>query len=449
MAGFFPPFPCHLLNKMQIEIRKTKELKFYPGNPRKISDDMLFKLRQSMREFGLVDPLIVNKNNEVIGGNQRLKAAIDEGINEVPVTVVELTKEKEKALNLALNKIQGEWDDEQLKIILQELNIEDVKLTGFSDLEIENIFLDLKAEPEQFDLEKELRKLKIDGIKTQKEDVYKLGEHRLMCGDSTNEENVVKLMNGEKADMCFTDPPYILDYLSDKRHGKPTEGFGAKQNRRYLETDVLPPDFTAKWMGNINKIQKKDFSIIVFENWKNIRTIWNEVEKYWKVRNMIVWHLPNRHQGFPIRHGFFSKYDIAVLGTTKQKELNTENEEELIQNEYETAFYATSGKPYWEKYEKGKKIMPTDFIEYSAANEKSSGQGIIFGTKPIEILIPYMKVLTKQNDLIIEPFGGAGSTLITAQKLKRKCYVMEKMPIYCEVIINRWEKFTGQKAEKL
>jgi DNA modification methylase len=203
-------------------------------------------------------------------------------------------------------------------------------------------------------------------------------------------------------------------------------------------------------MKNIKDVAKDDFHIIVYENWKNIRTIWGEIEKYWKVKNMIVWHLPNRVQGFAAKYKFFNKHDIAMIGSTHEKEdLNVKTEEELLQNEYETALYAISGKPQWEGYEKGKKICPTDFLEYKASDEKSSGQGVIFGCKPVEILIPYIKVLTKRDDLILEPFGGSGSTLIAAIKMKRRCYLMEKSPVYAEVIKSRWEKLTGLKAQKI
>lgn len=216
------------------------------------------------------------------------------------------------------------------------------------------------------------------------------------------------------------------------------------------QLDELPDNFTELWMGNVSKISKDNFHIIVYENWKNIRTIWNEMEKYWKVKNMLVWHLPNRNQGFAAKYKFFSKHDIAMVGSTENKEtLNLEPEDELLQNEYESALYATAGKPHWEGYEKGKKIQPTDFIEYKASDEKSSGQGIIFGTKPLEILIPYIKVLTQRDDLIIEPFGGSGSTLIASTKMKRRCYLMEKSPVYAEVIKNRWEKLTGKKGVKI
>ncbi len=204
-------------------------------------------------------------------------------------------------------------------------------------------------------------------------------------------------------------------------------------------------------MANVAKVADKNFSIICYENWKNIREIWNTMEKHWKVRNLLVWHLPNRVQGFSAKYKFFNKHDIALVGTTPDLELPNlkPKSDELLENEYETALYATTGKPHWETYESGKKYCPTDFIEYVAADEKSSGQGIIFGTKPVEILIPYIKVLTKRGELVLEPFGGSGSTLIAATKLARRCYIMEKSPVYTEVIKNRWEKLTGKKAVKL
>ena len=252
--------------------------------------------------------------------------------------------------------------------------------------------------------------------------------------------------------MCLTDPPYLLNYLKGKKkqNSKVTEGFGLKRDRIYLGTESLPDNFSDLWMANIAKVQKPDFSIIVYENPKNLRTIWNALEQHWKYRNTIIWHLPNRVQGFAAKYKFFNKYDFAMLGTSGEVELNTEAEsDELLQTEYETALFATSGKPHWESYGKGNKYCPTDFIEFKAADKKSSGQGIIFGTKPIEILIPYIKILTKRDDLIVEPFSGSGSTLIAATKMKRRCFGMEKSPVYAEVILNRWSKLTGLTPKKI
>ena len=353
--------------------------------------------------------------------------------------------DREKELNLRLNKNVGEWDWNLLAEFDENL-LADI---GFSSEELDDIFGE-DENPEIFDLAKELAKLKIDEIVIQKGDIWQLDTHKMMCGDSTIEPDILKLMGDEKADMCFTDEPYLLNYLlGKKKHGTATEGFGYKRDRRYLETDSLPPNFIDLWTANINKIQKENFSIIAFENWKNLTVLWNTMEKFWKIRNLLIWHLPNRTQGFAAKYKFFSKHDIAVIGTAGDIQTNMENEEELLQNEYEAALYATSGKPNWEGYEKGKKICPTDFVEFRASDEKNSGQGIIFGTKPVEILIPYIKFLTKRNDLIVEPFGGSGSTLIAAEKLKRRCNLMEKSPVYAEVIKNRWEKLTGKKAKKI
>ena len=438
-------------DKLAIVYEPVDNLRASEYNPRKISAEAMEQLKTSIKKFKLVDPLIVNSAKErqgvIIGGHMRLRAAKELGHTKVPVVYINIPDlEKEKELNIRLNKNTGEFDWDMLANF-KESFLADI---GFSSEDLDEIFA-IEDTPEQFDLEKELKKLNIENIRVKKGDVWQLGNHYLMCGDSTVEADVLTLMNDTRADMCFTDPPYILDYLRGKTKQKDgvTTGFGAKKNRRYLETDVLPPDFTEKWMANIHRVAKNDFSIIVYENWKNIRTIWNEMEKYWKVKNMIVWHLPNRTQGFSAKYKFFSKHDIAMVGTKGKIGLNENPEEELLQNEYETALYAISGKPQWEGYEKGKKYCPSDFIEYKAADEKSSGQGIIFGTKPIEILIPYMKVLTKRGDVVIEPFGGSGSTLIAAEKMKRKCRLIEKSPIYAEVIKNRWEKLTGRKGVRV
>lgn len=438
--------------QLAIVMVKTDDLKPSVYNPRKWDEQAVTNLKESIARFGLVDPIIANNASErmniVIGGHFRLHIAKELGYTEVPVVYVNIPdEEKEKELNLRLNRNTGDWDFNLLAQFDSTL-LEDV---GFSSQELDDIF-DIDVTPEEFNLEKELDKLNIANIEIQKEQVWQLGEHRLMCGDSTNEEAMLKLFGDDRADMCFTDPPYILDYLNGKKkHGNAVTGFGAKRDRRYLETDVLPPDFTQLWMANIAQVQKEHFSIIVYENWKNIRTIWNEMEQHWKVKNMIVWHLPNRNQGFAAKYKFFSKHDIAMVGASKDTdiEFNHEPEEDGLQNEYETALYAISGKPHWEGYEKGKKIQPTDFIDHIASDEKSSGQGIIFGTKPVDILIPYIKVLTKRGDIVAEPFGGSGSTLIACEKMKRRCFLMEKSPVYAEVIRNRWEKLTGQKATKL
>ena len=442
--------PMKTKNIQIVEV-PIKELRASEYNPRKHSEDQKDQLKDSIKRFGLVDPIIANsapeRSNIVIGGHFRLEVAKELGMATVPVVYVEIKElDKEKELNLRLNKNTGEFD----LSLLAEFDESFLESVGFNSQDLDDIF-PTEDNPEHFDLKKELDKLGIKEINVQKQDIYELNGSRLMCGDSTVETDMLKLMNNVKANFCLTDPPYILDYLKGKTKQKDgvTTGFGVKKDRRYLETDVLPDNFTELWMANINKVAQEDFAIIVYENWKNIRTIWNEMEKYWKVKNMLIWHLPNRVQGFAAKYKFFNKYDIAMVGATEEKKVENIDEKNFFENEYETALYAINKKPHWESYKKGKKMCPTDFIEFKAADEKSSGQGVIFGTKPLEILIPYIKVLTKRGDIIVEPFGGSGSTLIASIKMNRKCYIMEKSPTYVEVILNRWEKETGKKPKKI
>ncbi len=443
-----------MLNKKDLKIVyvPVAGLKLSEYNPRKHTPEAMKELKESIKRFDVVDPVIANsdpeRKNILIGGHMRVKALREMGITKVPVVYINIPNiEKERELNVRLNRNTGEFDWNLLASFGEEF----LKGVGFSSEELDNIFEEDET-PEQFDLEKELKKLNIQNIEIKNGDVWKIGDSKLMCGDSMSQEDMLTLMDGHKADMCFTDPPYILNYLKgkSKRSGKVTEGFGLKRDRIYLGTESLPENFSDLWMANIAKIQKPDFSIIIYENPKNLRTIWNALEKHWKYRNTIIWHLPNRVQGFSSKYKFFNKYDFAMLGSSGNVKLNTNAEtDELLQTEYETALFATSGKPHWESYKKGKKHCPTDFIEFKAANEKSSGQSIIFGTKPIEILIPYIKILTKRGDLIVEPFGGSGSTGVAAIKMGRRCNIMEKSPVYAEVIRRRLERLTGLNAVKI
>jgi len=280
---------------IKIEYVPVEQLKGNEYNPRKWDNETKEQLKESINRFGAVDPILVNSSSKrkdiVIGGNFRLEVLKELGHKTAPVVYLNTPDiNKEKELNVRLNKNQGEFDYK----LLADFDEDFLGDIGFDSIELDDIFLGDDSEEEQFDINKELAKLNIEKITVNKGDVYDLDGSRLCCGDSTVEEDMKLLMGNAKADFCLTDPPYILDYLNgNTRNGKATEGFGVKKNRRYLETDILPPDFTEKWMGNVSKFQKDNFSIMVYENWKNIRTIWGEMEKHWKVKNMVVWHLPN------------------------------------------------------------------------------------------------------------------------------------------------------------
>ncbi len=417
-------------------------------NPRKWSEEKTKQLTDSIRSFGLVDPIIVNgamsRKNTVIGGHFRLKVAKDLGYTKVPVVYIDIADiEREKELNLRLNKNLGEWDLD----LLAEFDETILADVGFDTTELDDIFTGDGKSSSEFDLQQELDKLNIENIDAKPGDIYQLDESRLMVGDSTLEEDVAKLMNGEKADMCLTDPPYIADYKGGIRHGSPVTTKGPKRSRRYLETEEIPENFTELWMANIAAAANDNFSIIVYESWKNVRAIWNEMEKHFTVKNMLVWHIPQKNDGYAAKHKFFNKYDIAIVGAKGSVEFNDGDETDGLQETYRTALFGVSGKPYWEEYDGPNKLRPTDHIEFNTDDQKNSGQDIIFGTKPLDILIPYIKVLTKRGDLIVEPFSGSGSTLIAATRMNRRCYGMEKSPVYAEVIMRRWEQETGLKRK--
>ena len=337
---------------MKLEKRKTDELKFYPGNPRKMDRKEMEKLKKSISEFGLVDPLIVNKDNEVIGGNQRLKVIKTLGIKEVDVVVVDLPKSKEKALNIALNRISGEFDEGLLKNFIDDIEPLDLKLTGLDDKEISLLDDNVEVQEDEYQEPEDIE------VTVKKGDVYQLGNHRLMCGDATIKEDVEKLMNGEKADMVFTDPPYGVNYQSNMR--TKSKKFGVLKNdnlvlKEWIKNAIL---YSTGW-------------ILFFTDWKIIEEWIDAGKQIGKLTNMIIW-------------------DIGKDNPNTYKH-------------------------------------PTQ--------------------KPVKLSSLAIETLSKGS--ILDLFGGSGSTLIASEQLGRKCYMMEIDPYYCQVIIDRWEKFTGKKAVKL
>ena len=270
-------------------------------------------------------------------------------------------------------------------------------------------------------------------------------------------------MGDEKFDFMFTDQPYKLAYAKKLKKGlgtkkiKTKQGFGYKQQRSYLGVEKRGgvPEYD-EWLSIANEYQNPSgANIMVFEFWKNVVELWQTLEKYWKIKNLIIWHTPNRHQSFGMKYQFFNKYDIAPLAGEGQ--LNEEYEEELenylkekgqkLLDTYEIILYGQNNESFWNRKKGQKWAELTDHISWNVVNQKEGS--IIFGAKPIQILVPYIKILSPRNGIVMEPFGGSGSTLIACEILKRKCRAIEIEPMYAEVIINRWEKFTNRKAIKI
>jgi len=464
---------------MKIENVPISEIIPYERNPRK-NDKAVDIVAKSIKEFGFRIPIILDKDNVIIAGHTRLKAAQKLNLKEVPVIWADdLTEEQVKAFRIMDNKSHeySEWDRDLLIEELKELenmNV-DLEITGFSAPELNEF---LKLEDPNFDVDREVEEAIEKGPQRVKEgEIWQLGDHKLIIGSATDENAWKRLLGKEKFDFMFTDPPYKLAYTERirnhkegkpikskgrfKRYSKTKDGFGYRSQRRYLgvEKEGGVPEYD-EWLSIAKKYQNEGgANIMVFENWKNTPELWQSMEKYWKIRNMIIWHLPNRCQGFSREYFFFNKYDIALLGEEGEKEINQDYEpnfEEYMKEKgqklldtYEVILYGQSGDSTWNKKKKTPTAHVNDHITWSADTAAQSGQNLVFGTKPIQILIPYMKVLSNPGEIIMEPFGGSGSTLIASEILGRKCRVIEIEPIYAEVIIKRWEKFTGQEAKKI
>ncbi len=441
------------------EKRKIADIIPSEYNPRQAGEKQVQDLTESLTKFNLAAPLIINKNNHMIGGHFRLKILKERGggsTTEVDVRVPDrlLTKAEERELNLRLNKNLGEWDFDSLA------NFDEVflKTVGFSSEELDNIF-DLEV-VDNFDEAKEIEAVTGGKRRTAHGDIWQLGQHRVIIGDSTKRENWQDILKSERFDFMFTDPPYRIEYC---KYGKvkTKEGFGRKANRKYqgVEKKGGVPEFD-EWLSIANEFQNPSgASIMIYENWKNVVELWDAMEKYWKIKNMVIWHLPNRCQGFAPTRRFFSKYDIAMLGDSGGVELNEEYEKELdkyieekgqkLLDTYSVILYAQKGKSAWDKPKGTRWARFTDHVTFGAGNKAESGQNLVFGTKPVAILVPYVKILSPRNGIVMEPFGGSGSTLIACEIMKRRCRLIEYSDIYVEVIIRRWERLTGQKAVRV
>ena len=486
---------------MEIENIPISEIIPYEKNPRK-NEKAVEIVAKSIKEFGFKVPIILDKNNIIIAGHTRLKAANKLGITKVPIIRADdLNEEQVKAFRLMDNKSTeySDWETDLLKGELSDLKLENfnLDLTGFPAREL-NELLKLGRD-EAFDIEKETQKTVEKGTKIKKGDLWQLGNHKLIIGDCTILENWKRLLGCETFDFMFTDPPYKLAYtertrkivtpkgeikkFKDKsydcvgktnKHGKSIiskgrfkeytktkKGFGFRGQRHYLGVDEKGgvPEFD-EWLKIANQYQnKKGANILIFENWKNTPELWTSMAKYWKIKNMVIWWLPNRCQGFGREYFLFNKYDIAILGDSNDKGVYEASEEAYLDflekkgqklvDSYEIALYGQKGKSSFNRKKRKATAKVSDHITWTSDTEKASGQNLVFGTKPLPILIPYIKVLSDPGEIVCDPFGGSGSTLIACEIMTRKCRMIELSPIYAEVIIKRWEKFTGKKAIKI
>lgn len=386
---------------------QIKDLKEYDRNPRRIKDDAFKHLVRSLKEDGYHQRLIVNQDMTIIGGHQRKAALLSSGFkmnDKISILIPDKMLEENdfKRLNIRDNLPYGEFDFDMLS---SDFDTEDLLDWGFPEDwlpeqidEVNEGLTDDDAVPE---LPKE--------AKTKEGDIYILGNHRLMCGDSTSIDSVEKLMAGVKADMVFTDPPYNTG-MSAKNNG------GSTWLNHMFDDDFSDEEwqsFLSDFTNAIYLVLKEDSTAYICLDWRRNHELVPFLDQSFKRSNLIVWD--------KVVHGLGSdyKYTHEFINVCKKGKpnLNTHQGEDA---EYSDVWHI----------------------------QRKMGKDDEHATKkPVEIVERCIRHATKKNDLVLDIFGGSGSTLIACEKTNRKCFMMELSPHYCDVIIERWEKFTGKKAE--
>ncbi|MEE0769581.1 MAG: site-specific DNA-methyltransferase [Clostridia bacterium] len=392
------------MNIQIIDINKLIPATYNPRKDLKPDDAEYIKIKNSIVKFGFVSPLVINKDMTVIGGHQRLKVLKDLGITEVECIVVDLDKTNEKALNIALNKIQGDWDEDKLEALLQELKLEefDMNLTGFDFDEVDEILNDINGTKEDnFDVDSAYEE--IEEPITKPGDIWILGNHRLMCGDSTHKDDIMRLMNNQDANMLLTDPPYNVDYV-----GKTAEALKIKNDNM---DDNQFYEFLRKVFENMYIVTKEGASIYVFHadtEGINFRKAFKDAG--FKLAECLIW-----------------KKDCFVMGRQD------------YQWQHEPVLYGwKEGKAHYFINDRTQSTI----LEFDRPKQSTLHPTM----KPIDLIAKLIKNSSRENDIILDLFGGSGSTIIAAEQLNRCCYTMELDPKYCDVIVKRWETLTNKEA---
>ena len=388
------------------EMKPTAELKVLPVsvlkpaayNPRKKlkpGDKEYEKIKNSILEFGFADPLVVNADMTIVGGHQRLSVAMELGYTEVPCAVVDVDKTREKALNIALNKITGAWDDDLLAALLGELKAEDFDLsfTGFEPVDLEKL-LGTKDEAKEdgFDVESELKQPAFSKLG----DIWHLGKHTVICGDSTDPETYKHLLGDVKVNLVCTDPPYMVNLESSS--GKIT-------NDDLNDADALK--FLMNAFSCFHEAMAKDASIYVFYATAKTR----------------IFHDAFEDAGFKVGAGLVWKKDRLVLTRTDWKYIH----EPIIWG------WRKDGKHIW--YGDQKQTTVFEFPRLKSSKDEGFGHP---SSKPITLIAYLIKQCTQTNGIVLDGFLGSASTLIACDQLDRVCYGVELEPKFVDVAVKRY-----------
>lgn len=391
--------------ELKIEYVDINSIKPYKNNAKQHPKEQIEQIKKSIEQFGMDDPIGIWKD-EIVEGHGRLIACKELGMTEVPIIRLDhLTDEERKAYTLAHNKLTMNSDFD-IDILNDELDsILDIDMSDFG------FDIDLDIDEEQEVVEDEVPEVP-EEPKAKLGDIYQLGNHRLMCGDSTSIDDVSKLMNGVKADMVFTDPPYGVSASGGRSQTKDKLGMKAIANDELRNNDLT------KFLSDFIKVMKyKDgASIYICYPWATQKEFTEAIlNNNLKIKNCIIW-------------------DKKVFGLNGFKGYRPQ---------YEMIYFCC--KEDFEWY--GDKAQSN--IWQISREIKREEQGNHPTPKPIELICKALKNSSKQEDIILDVFGGSGSTLIACEQLNRKCYMMELDPHYIDVIITRWENLTGEKAVKI
>ena len=393
------------MEKLKIEYVDIDSIKPYKNNAKLHPEEQIEQIKTSIEKFGMDDPIGV-WNNEVVEGHGRLIACKELGFTEIPIIRLDhLTDEERKAYTLAHNKLTMNSDF--------NFNLLEEELAKFETIDMSEFGFDFSLEPTEVEVLEEDIPEPPKEPKSKLGDIYQLGEHRLMCGDSTNEDDVNLLMDGKLADMVFTDPPYNVNITEKKKKILHCNEYNE------LENDNLSMDefmiFLNKVFKNISDNLKDEGSYYVFscQGGDSEMMMMMMRENGIKCRHQIIWvkDAPVFSMG---RLDYDYKHEPILYGWKQKHTFYRKGEQD---------------KSVWEYKRTANKLHPT--------------------MKPVELIENALNNSSKKNDIILDLFGGSGSTLIACEQLNRKCYMMELDTHYIDVIIQRWENLTGKKAVKI
>jgi len=416
--------------KFKIEYVPPDILKPADYNPRKVSDAQKVQLKKSMTEHDFVDPIIVNKaknrKNIIIGGHLRVVIAKELKLEAVPVVYVNIPDvDEEKKLNLRLNRTGGEFDYQ----LLRDFDIEMLLDTGFEEIDLRDMWDEvLGIENDDFDTQKAIDAAR-KNPKTQIGQLFQLGTHRLLCGDSTNLVDVQRLMNGESVSMVISDPPFQIGLSYDK-------GISGKKNYGGQEKDKRSPEEYRQFLFDTMQNAKAQCSKNThFFYWcdQNYIGLVQELYEQLKIKKQRVCLWIKNNQNVTPKNAFNKCYEPCVYGTIGKPEIYaTANVTEILNQEVDT----------------GNRTIDDilDLLDIWLCKRIPTNEYMHPTQKPVTLLEKPLRRCTQVNDAVLDSFGGSGTTLIACEQLKRRAFLMEKDPVFCDVIIERWETLTGKKA---